>query len=86
MKYWKSDPKTLIWVGGIAIILGLALPFLMVIKFLPSTYFLNFLAYGFQLVGMITSTVGAFSIVKRRQDLKKVENNYREEQPSDETR
>jgi hypothetical protein len=73
MRPLKSDSKTLIWVGGIAVLLGCVLPFLMVLKYLPSTYFLNFLSYVFQLVGMTTSTVGAFSIVKRRQDLKKAE-------------
>ena len=79
MKHWKTDPKTLIWVGGIAVLLGCVLPFLMVLKYVPSTYFLNFLAYVFQLVGMTTSTVGAFSIVKRRQDLKKAEKSQIEE-------
>jgi len=86
MKYWKSDPKTLIWVGGIAIILGLALPFLMVIKFLPSTYFLNFLAFAFQLLGMSTSIIGAFSLVKTRLDVKKADKSFIEEQPSDKHR
>jgi len=58
----------------------------MVIKFLPSTFFLNFVAYAFQLLGMATSIIGAFSIVKTRLDVKKTENGFKEEQPCDETR
>ncbi|HOZ38701.1 MAG TPA: hypothetical protein PLH64_08145 [Anaerolineaceae bacterium] len=86
MKHWKTDPKTLIWVGGIAVVLGFVMPLLMVSKVLPSTYFLNFLAFAFQLLGMSTSIIGAFSLVKTRLDVKKADKSFIEEQPSDKHR
>ncbi len=86
MKHWKTDPKTLIWVGGIAVLLGVVLPLLMVSKVIPSTFFLNFVAFAFQLLGMATSIIGAFSLVKTRLDVKKADKSFIEEQPSDKHR
>lgn len=75
MRLPKTDPKTLIWVGGLLLVVGFVLPLLMVIKILPSTYFLNFLSYGCQLVGMVSAMLGTFSIVKVRLDREKAKDN-----------
>lgn len=75
MRLPKTDPKILIWVGALSLVVGFVLPLLMVIKALPSTYFLNFLSYAFQLIGMITAMLGTFSIVKVRLDKEKAKDN-----------
>ncbi len=67
----KISSKTLIWVGGVMIVLGWLLPLLIVLGHLPSTYFLNFISYAFQMIGMILGMLGIFSIVKARRDLQK---------------
>ncbi|NLE83640.1 MAG: hypothetical protein GX603_03905 [Chloroflexi bacterium] len=78
-----TDPKTLIWVGVVMLVLGVALPLLMVAKLIPSTYFLTFISYAFQLVGMVASTIGIFSIVKVKRDTLKAQdrNNIFHEPP-----
>jgi len=68
-----TDPKTLIWVGGVLLVLGVAVPLLMVVKIIPSTYFLNFLSYAFQLIGMVAATLGIFSVVKVSRDARKAQ-------------
>jgi len=57
------------------IVLGWLLPLLIVLDYLPSTFFLNFLVYGFQLIGMVSGMLGIFSIVKARRDLQKQKDN-----------
>jgi hypothetical protein len=39
-------------------LLGVALPFLMVIQVLESTFFLNFLAWGASVAGLAFGTIG----------------------------
>jgi hypothetical protein len=74
-----TDPKTLIWVGAILLLLGAVVPLLMVVKIIPSTFLINFVSYAFQLVGMVSATTGIFSVVKvRRDDLKKKDNIFHE--------
>ncbi len=46
----------LIGMGFILVVIGAVLPFLIVLRYVPSTFFLNFLAY-------ITSTAGIFLAV-----------------------
>ncbi len=46
----------LIGMGFILVVIGAVLPFLIVLHYVPSTFFLNFLAY-------ITSTAGIFLAV-----------------------
>lgn len=74
MQLPKTDPKILLWVGGAMLVLGFVLPLLMTSQVISSTWFLNFLSYAFQLVGMVTSTFGAFGIVKPRLDKEKANN------------
>lgn len=52
------DPKYLIWIGVFLLLLGMVLPFLMVIHVVKSTYFLNFFAYGSIVIGMVLTTIG----------------------------
>ena len=74
MKLPKTDPKILLWVGGAMLVLGFVLPLLMTSQVISSTWFLNFLSYAFQVVGMVLTTLGSFSIVKLRLDKEKPNN------------
>ena len=51
-------PIYLITIGFICVVLGVVLPFLIIIKWIQSTLWLNFLAYGFSVVGLILGVVG----------------------------
>jgi putative flippase GtrA len=59
------DPKILLAVGFFLLVLGVALPFLMVLQILESTFFLNFFSFIAQFLGLIVGFIGAMSIVRR---------------------
>jgi hypothetical protein len=48
----------MIVIGFILMVMGVVFPFLMVIKVLESTFFLNFFSYASSLVGMMLGIVG----------------------------
>jgi len=52
------SPLFLLALGISLMLLGIILPFLMVIKVLESTFFLNFFAYGASVAGLALGTVG----------------------------
>ena len=52
-------PWVLILAGFILSLLGVALPLLMVILVLPSTFFLNFFSFTASVSGLILGIVGA---------------------------
>jgi hypothetical protein len=53
----KSPPFLLI-LGMILLLLGIVLPFLMVIQVLESTFFLNFFSWGISVAGLAFGTIG----------------------------
>jgi hypothetical protein len=53
-----NSPRLLLALGVILMLLGIALPFLMVIKVLESTFFLNFFSYGVSIAGLALGTIG----------------------------
>jgi putative flippase GtrA len=59
------DPKILLAVGFFLLVLGVVLPFLMVLQILESTLFLNFFSFIAQFLGLIVGFIGAMSIVRR---------------------
>ncbi len=59
------NPKVLIPIAAVLLVLGFILPMLMVLQIIPSTFFLNFFSYGASLVGIIMGLLGAMSIVAR---------------------
>lgn len=65
----KFTPKLMIWLGTALMIMGIIFPFLMVIKLVESTFFLNFFSYGASLGGMMMATIGIayISITRRRE-------------------
>ncbi len=53
-----QHPGWLIIIGLILMLVGVILPFLMVAKMIESTFFLNFLAYGSSIGGLLLGIVG----------------------------
>lgn len=65
---FRLGSTQMIVIGVILLLAGVVLPLLMVVKIITSTYFLNFLAFGCSLVGMVLGFLGLFSMVKTRRD------------------
>jgi hypothetical protein len=57
---------SLILIGFLLSILGSALPFLMILHIIPSTFFLNFLAFGCMMSGLIAGIAGAANYMRQR--------------------
>jgi hypothetical protein len=53
-----KSPGFLLVLGLFLMLLGIVLPFLMVLKVLESTFFLNFFSYGASVAGLALGTVG----------------------------
>lgn len=58
-------PLNLIFIGFLLSVLGVALPLLMVIHIVPSTFFLNFLSFTASMSGLIAGIVGASLYVRQ---------------------
>ena len=53
-----TSPRFLLSLGLILMLLGVILPFLMVIHVLESTFFLNFFSWGVSVSGMFLGIIG----------------------------
>jgi hypothetical protein len=53
------SPRFLLVLGLTLMLLGIILPFLMVIKIVPSTFFLNFFSWGASVSGLFLGMIGA---------------------------
>jgi hypothetical protein len=53
-----KSPRFLLSLGVLLMLLGIVLPFLMVIRVLESTFFLNFFSWGASVAGLSFGTVG----------------------------
>lgn len=58
------QPWKLILIGLLLSLMGVALPFLMVICVIPSTFFLNFFSYVASLTGLLLGIIGASRYVQ----------------------
>lgn len=56
------DPRLLMGIGVFLMLLGIALPLLMLIKVLESTYFLNFFSYICQILGLVLAMIGLVAV------------------------
>jgi len=65
----------MIALGGSMMLVSVILPLLMVLQLLRSTFFLNFLAYGLSVAGLILGFIGMVSMVK----IKRIEKKYKDE-------
>jgi len=59
-----DHPRLLFTVGVILMLLGVILPFLMVIHVIESTFFLNFFSWGSSVAGLFLGFIGAATWVK----------------------
>jgi hypothetical protein len=63
-----NSPRLLLVLGVTLMLLGIALPFLMVIKMLESTFILNFFSWGASVAGLAFGTIGFALYSKGRKD------------------
>jgi hypothetical protein len=63
-----NSPRLLLVLGMTLMLLGIALPFLMVIKMLESTFILNFFSWGASVAGLAFGTIGFAMWSKGRKD------------------
>lgn len=54
----QIHPKKILFIGFLLVFFGALMPFLMVIKIVESTFFLNFLSYGASISGLILGIIG----------------------------
>lgn len=59
MNHLLAHPWKLLLLAFILLVLGVLLPLLMVLRVLPSTFFLNFFAYAASFSGMILGLIGS---------------------------
>lgn len=55
----QLSAKQFLAIGFVLVFLGFLLPFLMVLRYIPTTFFLAFLTYIMSLVGLIFGVLGA---------------------------
>ncbi|MBM3128868.1 MAG: hypothetical protein FJ009_09640 [Chloroflexi bacterium] len=60
-------PGRLVGLGILLMVLGIILPFLMLIQILESTLLLNFFAYLASVLGLVLGMIGALIIARSRQ-------------------
>ena len=61
----RIPPWGLIVIGFLLSLMGVILPLLIVVRVIPSTFFLNFLAYGASIAGLFLGLIGASVYVRR---------------------
>jgi len=58
------SPRILVGIGFVLVVIGVVVPFLMVMKIIPSTFFLNFLSFTASVSGLIMGMYGAAMYVR----------------------
>lgn len=61
-----KSPRLLLGLGLSLMLLGVILPFLMVIHVVESTFFLNFFSWGASVVGLVLGMIGVALSTGRR--------------------
>jgi len=61
-----TKPKRLIIIGFFLVLFGVVVPWLMVLGYLKSTFFMNFLSYGASVSGLILGILGSAMMSKFR--------------------
>jgi len=62
------SPRSLLALGLILMLLGIILPFLMVIHMVRSTFFLNFFSWGASVTGLALGMIGVARMVNTRRE------------------
>ena len=63
-----NSPRLLVSLGLTLMLLGIILPFLMLIHVLESTFFLNFFSWGASVGGLFLGVIGVASWVRTRKE------------------
>jgi len=63
-----NSPRLLLSLGLILMILGVVIPFLILIRVLESTFFLNFFSWGASVGGLFLGIIGVATWVRKRKD------------------
>jgi hypothetical protein len=63
-----NSPRFLLFLGLFLMVLGIVLPFLIVIKVLPSTFFLNFFSWGASVAGLSLGMIGFAMYSRNRRE------------------
>jgi len=65
-----EHPKSLFIIATLLMIFGVVMPFLMVLKLVESTFFLNFLSYGSQVSGLFLGIISmaAYRVTQKKRD------------------
>jgi positive regulator of sigma E activity len=58
------QPRTLIAIGFILVLLGFIFPWLMVLRIIEPTFFLGFFSYGATVSGLFLGMIGAITYVR----------------------
>ena len=72
-----SNTKILI-IATILLVCGAGFPFLMIIKVVPTTFWLSFLSYGSSVVGLVLGMYGVTTLVIRRRKADEYASKYEE--------
>lgn len=63
-----KSPRFLLTLGLFLMILGIVLPFMMVIHVIESTFFINFFSWASSVVGLALGMIGATFMAARRRE------------------
>jgi len=63
-----NSPRLLVALGLTLMLLGIILPFLMLIHVLESTFFLNFFSWGASVGGLFLGVIGVATWMKTRKE------------------
>jgi hypothetical protein len=66
MKNISINPVWIIIGGFMLVLTGAAIPWLIVLRFIPSTIFLNFFSFGCTVLGLLLGIVGTAYLVTGR--------------------
>jgi hypothetical protein len=58
------EAKKLLIIGSILLVIGVVGPMLMVLRIIPSSFWLGFLLHGASVCGLLLGTLGAFSYAR----------------------
>jgi membrane associated rhomboid family serine protease len=62
----EERPRTLLFIALGLLLFGWVMPFLMVLRMVESTFFLNFLSWGASVGGLYLGVIAVASLVRRR--------------------
>jgi hypothetical protein len=62
----EMNPNLLLGIGLLLMLIGFGLPTLMIMRYLESTFLLNFIAYSASFIGLVMGMLGVVMVTKRR--------------------